>query len=43
MLNEFWIADDWELSSPVGRRLPQVLAHEVQTTPKGIHRAGAVP
>ena len=30
MLNEFWIADDLELSSPVGRRLPQVLAHEVQ-------------
>jgi hypothetical protein len=33
MLNEFWIADDWELSSPVTRRLPQVLAHEVQQTP----------
>jgi radical SAM superfamily enzyme YgiQ (UPF0313 family) len=43
MLNEFWIADDWELSSPVARRLPQVLAHEVQQTPKGIHDVGAVP
>lgn len=25
MLNEFWIADDWELASPVMRRIPQVL------------------
>lgn len=34
MFNEFWIADDWELDSPVARRLPQVLAHEVQHTPR---------
>ncbi|MGB3409634.1 MAG: radical SAM protein [Microthrixaceae bacterium] len=25
MSNEFWIADDWELTSPVMRRIPQVL------------------
>lgn len=28
MLNEFWIADDWELESPLSRRLPQVIAEE---------------
>ena len=28
MLNEFWIADDWELESPLTRALPQVLADE---------------
>ena len=28
MLNEFWIADDWELRSPLARNLPQVLAEE---------------
>lgn len=25
MSNEFWIADDWELTSPVMRRIPQVV------------------
>lgn len=32
MLNEFWIADDWELDSPVNRLMPQVLSPQpVQT------------
>lgn len=30
MSNEFWIADDWELSSPLSRRTPQVLADELR-------------
>lgn len=29
MMNEFWIADEWELDSPLTRRLPQVVAAEL--------------
>jgi len=30
--NDFWIADDWELASPVARSLPQVLADQLTPT-----------
>lgn len=32
MQNEFWIADDWELASPLTRRLPQVLVDEMRSS-----------